>query len=64
MNKKHKQNLISFLDGANDILEGLPDGAWWQAMEDMVAEFNESNGTSFDTNDGVHMRVKRRGERV
>lgn len=44
--------LLASLEAADN--DDLPDGAWWQVLEDAVTFFNEAHSTNFDPNDTVH----------
>jgi len=36
----------------------LPDGAWWQVLEDAVTQYNKDFEANLDPNDTVHWYLK------
>jgi hypothetical protein len=56
---KNLEELFGALDFNNN--DDLPDGAWWQVLEDTVDFFNDANGTNYEPNEMVHQWVQSRG---
>lgn len=56
-----KQQLFDFMEAFDD--EDAPDGAWQAMLEDAVNEFNESQGTTFDSNDMFLEYVQRNADK-
>lgn len=56
-----KEELFGALDAVGD--NDLPDGAWWQVLEDTVTYFNKAHGTNYDSNTMAHAWVESRGEK-
>lgn len=55
---KHRIGIFTALEAMND--DDLPDGAWWQVLEDTVTFCNEELKTNFDSNDVVHYWLNER----
>ena len=58
--KKLQEALYTLLDAADN--DDLPDGAWWQNLEDTVEHFNKVNQTDFDPNAVVHSWVEKKSK--
>lgn len=48
----NKDELFYTLEASN--YDDLPDGAWWQVLEDTVVWWNTENKTKYDPNTTVH----------
>ena len=56
--RKLSDELMAHIEFNDD--PDAPDGAWWARLEDAVAQWNQLNGTNFDTCDTVHRYVKQK----
>ena len=48
---------LFYLMAAHDN-DDLPDGAWWQVLEDAVYYWNRQHGTCLNLNETVHTYLK------
>ena len=60
--KNQDLDFLHFMDGAMDLYDDLPDGAWWAVGEEMVELFNAEYKRNIDPNDGFHYYIQARGK--